>query len=113
MIRQVELRDPLLKTYWLTSIKKDKFGDTSPSLDKILKTLSQTGTDGVSTNHAQLCPNLIRGIHQAGYQHHVWTVDQPQTAEKLWEWGTESITTNCPEKIRLHFQKELSAPAGQ
>ena len=113
VIRQVELRDPLLKTYWLTSIKKDKFGDTSPSLDKILKTLSQTGTDGVSTNHAQLCPNLIRGIHQAGYQHHVWTVDQPQTAEKLWEWGTESITTNCPEKIRLHFQKELSAPAGQ
>ena len=113
VIRQVELRDPLLKTFWLTSIKKDKFGDTSPSLDKILKTLSQTGTDGVSTNHAQLCPNLIRGIQQAGYQHHVWTVDQPQTAEKLWEWGTESITTNRPEKIRKHFQKEMPAPAGQ
>ena len=113
VIRQVELRDPLLKTYWLTSIKKDKFGDASPSLDKILKTLSQTGTDGVSTNHAQLCPNLIRGIQQAGYQHHVWTVDQPQTAAKLWEWGTESITTNRPEKIRLHFQKETSKAAGQ
>ena len=112
VIRQVELKDPLLKTYWLTSIKKDKFGDASPSLEKILKTLSQTGTDGVSTNHAQLCPNLIRGIQQAGYQHHVWTVDQPKTAAKLWQWGTESITTNRPEKIRLHFQKETPAPAG-
>ena len=113
VIRQVELTDPLLKTYWLTSIKKDKFGDASPSLEKILKTLTHTGTDGVSTNHAQLCPNLIRGIQQAGYQHHVWTVDQPQIAEKLWLWGTESITTNRPEKIRLHFQKETSAPAEQ
>jgi glycerophosphoryl diester phosphodiesterase len=113
VIRQVELTDPLLKTYWLTSIKKDKFGDASPSLEKILKTLTHTGTDGVSTNHAQLCPNLIRGIQQAGYQHHVWTVDQPQIAEKLWLWGTESITTNRPEKIRLHFQKETSTPAEQ
>jgi sialate O-acetylesterase len=113
VIRQVELKDPLLKTFWLTSIKKDKFGDASPALDKILETLSQTGTDGVSTNHAQLCPNLIRAIQQAGYQHHVWTVDQPQTAEKLWQWGTESITTNYPEKIRMHFQKEISAANAQ
>lgn len=112
VIRQIELKDPALKTYWLTSIKKDKLGNASPSLDKILKTLSQTGTDGVSTNYAQLCPNLIRGIQQAGYQHHVWTVDQPQTAEKLWKWGTESITTNRPEKIRLHLQKETVIPAG-
>lgn len=110
VIRQIELKDPVLKTYWLTSIKKDKLGNTSPSFDKILKTLSQTGTDGVSTNYAQLCPNLIRGIQQAGYQHHVWTVDQPQAAEKLWKWGTESITTNRPEKIRLHLQKKRSLP---
>ena len=113
VIRQVELKDPLLQTYWLTSLKKEKSGALSPTLDTILETLSRTGTDGVSTNHAELCSDLIRSVQKAGYQHHVWTVDQPQTAAKLWRWGTESITTNRPEKIRQHFQVETSVSKGK
>ncbi len=38
--------------------------------------------------------------HQHGYQVNTWTVDDPQVAQRLSEWGVDAIITNTPDVIR-------------
>lgn len=41
-------------------------------------------------------PRFIRAARMAGAAVHVWTVDDPDTARRLWESGVSGIVTNDP-----------------
>ena len=41
---------------------------------------------------------------EAGLDYHSWTIDDPDVALKLIEWGSSSITTNAPESIIKRIQ---------
>lgn len=43
---------------------------------------------------------FARQAHARGATVHVWTVDQPEEAQALWELGVNGIVTNRPELIR-------------
>ena len=51
------------------------------------------GKDGITKK-------FIHQVQEAGYQYHVWTVDDPKDAKRLVDWGAESVTTNVPAVIR-------------
>jgi glycerophosphoryl diester phosphodiesterase len=38
--------------------------------------------------------------HQRGYQVNTWTVDEPDVARRLIEWGVDGIITNKPDVVR-------------
>lgn len=109
VIEAVETKAPLTKTMLLCGLKKDKAGQSSPTQGSLIKTLNRLKSDGLSTNTAMLTESLIKKIQQLGYEYHVWTVDDPQAAQRMKQWGVQSITTNVPGKMRT---KLSSVPHG-
>jgi len=93
---------PHRKAYWLTGFKEDKkTGQWAPTLAEILDTLKKTGADGLDVQaNPQITREMIQQVHQAGYEVHVWTVDDPQQARHWADLGVQSITTNQPWLIR-------------
>ncbi|MCF0135531.1 MAG: hypothetical protein HUJ69_03815 [Lachnospiraceae bacterium] len=54
---------------------------------------------GLDIYHRALTPEVVDKVHGAGKEVNVWTVDDPQDAEKLIEMGVDYITSNILEGI--------------
>lgn len=100
VIKAVEKQFPELKTFWLTRFKISNEGTLQPPPSSVLRTLKKLGTDGLSTHHDNLSGELVKSFQKAGYEYHVWTVDEIPRAKELIEMGVQSITTNAPKKMR-------------
>ena len=103
VIRSLKSQAPRYKAFWLSSLKTDESGRLSPSRDTILKTLGAIGADGFSSDTRNLSESLVRSVKDAGYEYHVWTVDDLETARQCKRWGVKSITTNAPGYLRTHL----------
>jgi glycerophosphoryl diester phosphodiesterase len=94
---------PELKAYWLLSYKfNEETQAWSPSFDKILETLGRINAHGLSThgNQKVVDENFVKKLRAAGYEFHVWTIDDAESAQYFYELGADSITTNRPGFIR-------------
>ena len=93
---------PGIKAFWLTSFKRDKdSGQIAPTPESILKTLRQTSADGLSCgDHDSLTQGFLKSVRETGCETHCWTVDDPGRARELVSMGMQSVTTNCPARIR-------------
>ena len=99
VIKAVEDKWPELKTFWLTRFKANESGELEPRPTTVLRTLESLGTNGLSTHFEGLTSELVKSFQKAGYEYHVWTVDEIPQAKMLMEIGVQSITTNVPHKI--------------
>jgi glycerophosphoryl diester phosphodiesterase len=54
-------------------------------------------------------PHGVAAATRAGIPIHVWTIDDPATAQRLWDAGATGIITNVPDKILA--QRSRSHPA--
>ena len=45
-------------------------------------------------------PRFVRAARTLGCPVHVWTVDDPAVAQRLWSHGVSGIVTNFPDRIR-------------
>ena len=101
VIFDVESRHPQLKTIWLSGIKKSHGGKIVPTAETALSTLKRIKADGISTKaHKLLDEKYISTIKNAGFEFHVWTVDDATAARRFASMGVLSITTNKPDYIR-------------
>jgi len=97
VIRNFKSKEPGIKTFWLSDFKRDKFsGRIEPSLKGVIDVLNQTGADGFSSTHKLINDSFIKAIQKEGFEYHVWTVDDPETAQRFRRLGAKSITTNLP-----------------
>lgn len=98
---------PQIKAFWLTGFKALE-GDTlkHPTANEIIETLKATGANGVGCQGdlAVIDAKFVRVIHDAGFEVHVWTVDQVEDAKKMIEMGVDSITTNRPAYMRRELE---------
>jgi glycerophosphoryl diester phosphodiesterase len=99
-IAAVKRAAPGLKAFWLASLKRDPEGVLTPSPDTVLATLRRIGADGFSAGQRNLEASLVRSVREAGFEFHVWTVDDPALARTLLQWGAMSITSNLPGWIK-------------
>lgn len=110
VIQELKVQAPQYRTSWLCSFnKQQETGVVTPSPDKVLDTLKRIRADGLSAS-ANVPEAIIEAVCKQGYPWHVWTVDDPQTAERMKALGAKSITTNVPGVIREHLVEQ--APAG-
>jgi glycerophosphoryl diester phosphodiesterase len=100
VIREVKAQAPQLKANWLVSFKKDDKGNRTPTLASVLATLSDIQADGLSSNPDLTTETFVAKVRGYGLEYHVWTVDDPELAQQLLDWGTQSITTNVPGAMR-------------
>jgi len=98
VIREIKKAAPQFTANWLRSVKKEENGEWSHPLDEDLKTLKAIGADGLSSNN-QVDQAYVQAVIDAGFEHHVWTVNDLEMAQRFKKWGTKSITTNLPGLI--------------
>ncbi|PXA04590.1 glycerophosphodiester phosphodiesterase [Coraliomargarita sinensis] len=99
VIRTLKVAAPGLKAYWLRSFKTDRFGKATPSLESVLHTLHESEADGLSSN-VKIPEVYIHALKQAGFEWHVWTVNDSGTAKRMKALGARSITTDVPGRMR-------------
>lgn len=92
---------PSIKTLFLSSFKGNYLtSKLIPSVEKVLEILTYIKADGFSSQaHKLLDEKFINKIMKAGYEYHVWTVDDIAKAQKFMKMGVNSITTNTPSYL--------------
>ncbi len=99
VIRELKSKRPELTAFWIVSRKRGVIGKIAPSWDRILKTLKESGADGLSANKRHVTSGDVQRILDKGYSFHVWGVEDPETAKTFVEAGTSSVTTKDPAKL--------------
>jgi len=99
VIQQLKIKAPHYKASWLCSFKKQETGEITPSLATVLKTLKQIQADGLSSNTA-VPASVIEAVSQQGYEWHVWTINDLNTARRMQALGVLSITTDVPGTMK-------------
>ncbi|MBN2473068.1 MAG: glycerophosphodiester phosphodiesterase [Pirellulales bacterium] len=104
VIQAIKARAPRYKAFWLCGFKEEKeSGKVVPSPQSVLETLERIEADGLSSGKDLIDESLIQRVRDKGYEYHVWTVDDPDTARRFQKWGARSITTNVPGLMRKHL----------
>ncbi len=95
-IAESKRRLPKLAAYYLASFKQDKkTGQWKPPLDDLIRTAQEIKADGLDLSfEGPLDEAAVRKIKDAGLRLYVWTVDDPEVARRLVNWGVDGITTN-------------------
>ena len=107
MCAELKRQMPEYKTYWLTWSRRG-WGKDAPAitLDYVLSKLKETGADGVDChfNPDIITADFISSVKSAGFEFHVWTIDDPKTAEEAFRRGSETVTTNRAKFILDSFE---------
>lgn len=98
---------PEYKVFWLTGARKG-WKPTTPAVTTadVLKALKETGADGVDMlfDPKVVTAAFIKTIRDAGYEFHVWTVDNLMTSLLAFERGAQTVTTNCAKRQLDEFK---------
>ena len=54
------------------------------------------GCTTIHADHQRLCPALVSEIRRAGYPVLAYTVNDPERARELFEWGVTSVFSDVP-----------------
>ncbi len=97
VIHELKVIAPHLKALWISSFRRSKDGRFAPSIARILKVLKMTRADGLSSSaDAMADASFVASLRERGYEYHVWTIDDLNTAKRFMSYGVASITTNVP-----------------
>ncbi len=108
VIEGVKSARPEHNAYWLSGLSQDDYGNVVPDVKTVIETLDRTGADGFSSHHGLVTAGYIEQIKDAGYEYHVWTVNDPERAWELKQHGALSITTDIPGRVREYFLTQKS-----
>ena len=74
----------------------------------IVRMMKEINADGIGAqNHKSLDINFFNKINRENKKVHVWTVNSKEEAKRYYELGLQSITTNCPGKIRKYLTNSI------
>lgn len=123
--RAVKKAMPEYKVYWLVSSKippldksgKPMFGKKLRPVtpEEIITVLKATGADGVdiSFNREIVTKEFIDKVKSAGFEFHVWTIDDLGSAVVAFRRGADTVTTNRAREMRLDYLEALDLAAGR
>ncbi len=74
----------------------------------IVRMMKEINADGIGAqNHKSLDVHFYNKIKRENKKVHVWTVNSKEEAKRYYELGLDSITTNCPGKIREYLSNSI------
>ena len=102
---------PEYKVLWLTWAKHRRGAKKPVTTDEILTVLRNTGSDGVDCHYDPkvVSADFIKAIRSAGFEFHVWTVDDLPNAREAFKRGVQTVTTNCANKLLDEYRKRRIA----
>ena len=108
---------PEYKVYWLVSSKVpplDRNGNVIPggkwraiTPEDVIKVLKDTGADGVDINFNReiITKEFVDKVKGAGFEFHVWTIDDLGAAVVAFTRGADTVTTNRALEMRNDFNE--------
>ena len=98
---------PEYKVYWLTGsrLRADGIADRSKwpvhAAQDIVSKLREINADGVDIHFdpSVVDEAYVKTVKDAGFEFHVWTVDDLEKARKAFAVGADTLTTNCAKDI--------------
>ena len=88
-------------TYWLKGTEKIKETEQwIPHDPQLVQTAKNKGLDGLDVHYAGVNKEFTDAVKAAGQKLYVWTVDDPEEANRLIKLGVAGITTNRPGWLR-------------
>ena len=103
VIKAVRSSMPQYKANWLTSYRNDaKTGSWSPTQDEIIQQLKGCDATGLGTQGRRnvIDASFCDRVTKAGFELHVWTINEINDAAYYQGLNFASITTDRPEYIR-------------
>jgi len=96
-------RFPSIKANWLSGFRFED-GVLEPGLADVLDTLKETGATGFGAQaHERIHDAFVEAILMAGFEYHVWTVNEPHVAHRFARMGAHSVTTDVPGLMKRAF----------
>ena len=88
---------PDYRVYWLVSPKK---GTPCATADGLAAKLKELGVDGVDCHDKPdiVTADYVKAIRRAGFEFHVWTVDDLADTVEAFHRGVQTVTTNCAKR---------------
>lgn len=89
---------PKYKTLWLVNPKK---GSPLAMPEAVVAKLKELGVDGIDCRYRGnvVTKEYVKAVRDAGFEFHVWTVDDLPTAVEAFKRGAQTVTTNCAKKL--------------
>ena len=92
-------------TYWLKGTEKIKETEQwIPHDPQLVQTAKNKGLDGLDVHFAGVNKEFTDAVKAAGQKLYVWTVDDPEEANRLIKLGVTGITTNRPGWLREQLE---------
>ena len=115
VIAQVRRAMPRLKALWLSGFEQDEqTGRWRPTPEEAIATLRRINAHGLScAAHECVDRAFVRSIRGAGFEFHVWTVNEVEPARRFRSLGVGSITTDRPGWLRAELEKSAGREAAQ
>lgn len=66
----------------------------------VLRWLAHAGASAAVLHHALVTPAVLRSCHSRGAAVWAWTVNDPEVAARLADWGADAIITDDPRILR-------------
>jgi len=96
---QMKKEIPDIPVYWVYSTLAGAYQT------KWISRAKDAGLDGLDFNYKEINKEYVEAVHQAGLKMFAWTVDDPDDAARLIEYGIDGITTNRPAWLLDQLQK--------
>ena len=103
---------PGYKVFWI-SFTRGRVGQPhkppAPPITaaEVVETLRRVGADGVDIHFdpAVHDDDYVREVRNAGFEFHVWTVDDLPNAREAFKRGVQTVTTNCAKKLLDEYRE--------
>ena len=95
---------PKYKTLWLVNPKK---GTPFAKPEAVVTKLKELGVDGIDCRYRGnvVTKEYVKAIRDAGFEFHVWTVDDLPTAVEAFKRGAQTVSTNCAKKLLNEYRE--------
>lgn len=105
LLDRAKTQMPDIPMYWLVYPEKNQETDKLQPYDaSLIDKVVKSGLDGLDVYHRVLTENYVRNTHAAGLDVYVWTVNDREIIEKMYDIGVDGITTDYPAEAKNHFQ---------
>ena len=107
---------PEYKAYWLTGARRRANGATPAhdvTAEEVIAKLRETGADGVDISFIPdvITEDFVKTVKAAGYEVHMWTIDDLAKAKLAFSRGAQTVTTNCAKKLLDEYNSKDSLPS--
>ena len=104
VIKEIKSIAPELTANLLVNFEGPKLTEEND----IVRMMKEINADGIGAqNHKSLDLQFFNKINRENKKVHVWTVNSKEEAKRYYELGLDSVTTNCPGKIREYLSNSI------